>query len=51
MGERKELIPLYQKLVTLMSKSENPMRNSNVAQYQENIQALQKGQGLAIYDQ
>jgi tetratricopeptide (TPR) repeat protein len=42
-GERKELIPLYKQLITLKSKSGDPMRSSIMAQYEENIQILQQG--------
>lgn len=43
MGDRVQLIPLYQQMIDLESKSQNPMRNSEVAQYTENIQTLQSG--------
>lgn len=46
LGERKQLIPLYQKLVALVKKSENPRRSSIVEQYQSNIQLLQSGQEI-----
>lgn len=46
LGERKQLIPLYQELVALVSKSENPRRSSVVEQYQSNIQLLQSGQEI-----
>jgi tetratricopeptide (TPR) repeat protein len=42
-GERKQLIPLYKELVTIKSKSDDPMRSSMIAQYEENIQRLQQG--------
>ena len=43
MGDRKQLIPLYQQMVTLQKNSQNPRRGSEVAQYQANIQTLQQG--------
>jgi hypothetical protein len=48
LGERKELIPLYQQLIDLESKSENPLRNGHLEQYQANIAALQKGQEISF---
>ncbi len=48
LGERDKLIPLYKQLVALESKSDNPMHNSAVAQYQSNIQALQTGQEISF---
>jgi tetratricopeptide (TPR) repeat protein len=46
LGERKQLIPLYQQLVSLVGGSENPRRGSVVEQYQTNIQLLQSGQEI-----
>lgn len=45
-GQRKQLIPIYQELIPLENNSGDPMRSSVVTQYQENIQALQHNQGL-----
>jgi tetratricopeptide (TPR) repeat protein len=46
MGDRQQLIPLYQNMIDLETKSGNPMHNSEVAQYTDNIQALQLGQEI-----
>jgi hypothetical protein len=46
MGQRKELIPLYQRLADLESKSESPMRGSHRTHYLDNMQALQNGQEI-----
>jgi len=48
MGQRQELIPLYQQMIDLESKSENPRHGSATLQYQANIQALQKGQEISF---
>jgi tetratricopeptide (TPR) repeat protein len=48
MGQRQELIPLYQQMIDLESKSENPRHGSATMQYQANIQALQKGQEISF---
>ena len=47
-GQRKELIPVLQKLITATNKSTNPMASSSVTQYQAAITALQKGQELDL---
>ena len=46
MGDRKQLIPLYQELVTLEGQSQNPRRDSTVMLFQQNVQALQNGQEI-----
>ena len=43
MGDRQQLISAYQQMISLESASQNPMRGSDVAQYQQNIQTLQQG--------
>lgn len=48
LGERKQLIPVYQELIKLVEKSEDPMRYSVVAQYEDNIQTLQSGGELSF---
>jgi len=48
LGERKQLIPVYQELLKLEEKSEDPMRGSVVAQYQQNIETLQQGGELGF---
>lgn len=50
LGERKELIPLFEQLITLIRNSENPMRASVIMQYQSNIEALQRGESLDYYE-
>jgi tetratricopeptide (TPR) repeat protein len=47
-GQRKELIPVYNDLITVTRRSENPMRNSAIAQYQANIEALQNNQEISF---
>jgi tetratricopeptide (TPR) repeat protein len=43
LGDRQQLIPVYQQMIQLDSNSQNPMRGSDIAQYQDNIQTLQQG--------
>jgi tetratricopeptide (TPR) repeat protein len=45
-GEREQLIPLLQELVQLENNSQNPMRSSEATQYQDDIQAIQRGQEI-----
>lgn len=47
-GQRKELIPILQQLITATNKTTNPMASSSVTQYQAAITALQKGQELDL---
>ena len=47
-GERKELVPLYKELITLKGKSDDPMRRSVMAQYEQNIQILEQGGELVF---
>jgi len=47
-GERQQLIPLLQQLVQLENNSQNPMRSSEAAQYQDDIQAIQHGQEITF---
>ena len=48
MGERKTLIPVYNKLITAMKDSTNPLASDNVAQYEANIKLLEAGKDLEI---
>lgn len=48
LGDRKQLIPIYQELINLAQYSQDPMHNSALAQYQANIQTLQSGQELSF---
>lgn len=48
LGDRQQLIAIYQELINLAQYSQDPMHNSAVAQYQANIQALQSGQELTF---
>lgn len=51
LGDRAQLIPLYQQLIALTQKqTDNPLASSFIAQYQASITSLQKGQGLPAYD-
>lgn len=47
-GERKQLIPVLQQLVTLESKSDFPLASTLVQQYQGEIQAIQDNQELQL---
>jgi len=46
MGQRKEVIPVYEELIEAVKRSDYPTRSSYITQYQENIQALQAGREL-----
>lgn len=48
MGERKTLIPVYQKLIEAMKKSTNPLASDNVAQYENDIKLLESGKDLEL---
>ncbi len=43
LGDRQQLITVYQQMIDLESQSQNPMRGSVTAQYEDNIQTLQQG--------
>lgn len=47
-GERQQLIPLLQQLVQLENNSQNPMRSSEAAQYQYDIQSIQHNQEVTF---
>lgn len=46
LGDRKELIPVYQELIKRISETDNPVRGNIMAQYESNIRALQEGREL-----
>lgn len=48
LGQRKELIPLFQKLITVTQKSTSPTASSSITQYQGSIDKLQKGQDIEL---
>ncbi len=43
LGDRQQLISVYRQMIDLESQSQNPMRGSATAQYEDNIQTLQQG--------
>jgi tetratricopeptide (TPR) repeat protein len=46
LGQKKELIPLFEKLIEVTKKSDTPMASSSITQYQGSIDKLQKGQDI-----
>jgi tetratricopeptide (TPR) repeat protein len=48
LGERQQLIPLYNQLIALEQKSNYPLASALIQQYQGNIQSLENNQGLSF---
>ncbi len=46
LGQKKELIPLFEKLIAVTKKSDTPNASSSITQYQGSIDKLQKGQDI-----
>lgn len=48
LGQREEIIPVYEQLIDEMGKSEWPTRNNYIQQYEEYISMLKSGQELPL---
>lgn len=48
LGQKKELIPLFEKLIEVTKKSDIPNASSSITQYQGSIDKLQKGQDIEL---